>query len=75
MGGVGFIGFYFCECLFNEGNDVICLDNYFIGSKDNICYFLDNYNFELVCYDVIIFYYVEVDEIYNLVCLVFFFYY
>lgn len=67
-GGAGFIGSHLCERLLNEGNDVICLDNYFTGSKDNIRHLLDNHNFELVRHDVTTPYYAEVDEIYNLAC-------
>lgn len=67
-GGAGFIGSHLCERLLNEGNDVICLDNYFTGSKDNVRHLLDNHNFELVRHDVTTPYYAEVDEIYNLAC-------
>ena len=67
-GGAGFIGSHLCERLLNDGNDVICLDNYFTGSKDNIRHLLDNHNFELVRHDVTTPYYAEVDEIYNLAC-------
>ncbi len=67
-GGAGFIGSHLCERLLNEGNDVICLDNYFTGSKDNVRHLLDNHNFELVRHDVVDHYAAEVDEIYNLAC-------
>lgn len=67
-GGAGFIGSHLCERLLREGNDVICLDNYFTGSKDNIRHLLDNDHFELVRHDVINPYHAEVDEIYNLAC-------
>lgn len=67
-GGAGFIGSHLCERLLSEGSDVICLDNYFTGSKDNIRHLLDNHNFELVRHDVTTPYYAEVDEIYNLAC-------
>ena len=67
-GGAGFIGSHLCERLLNEGKDVICLDNYFTGSKKNIAHLLDNPYFELVRHDVISPYYAEVDEIYNLAC-------
>lgn len=67
-GGAGFIGSHLCERLLCAGNDVICLDNYFTGSKDNVRHLLDNHNFELVRHDVIEPYYAEVDEIYNLAC-------
>ncbi len=67
-GGAGFIGSHLCERLLNEGNDVICLDNYFTGSKKNVAHLLDNPYFELVRHDVISPYFAEVDEIYNLAC-------
>lgn len=67
-GGAGFIGSHLCERLLNEGNDVICLDNYFTGSKDNVRHLLGNPNFELVRHDVTEPFYAEVDEIYNLAC-------
>ena len=51
-GGAGFIGSHLCERLLNEGNDVICLDNFFTGSKDNIRHLLDNNRFELVRHDI-----------------------
>ena len=62
-GGAGFIGSHLCERLLAEGNDVICLDNYFTGSKDNIRHLLDDHNFELVRHDVTTPYHAEVDEI------------
>ncbi|WP_421920070.1 UDP-glucuronic acid decarboxylase family protein [Marinifilum sp.] len=67
-GGAGFIGSHLCERLLNEGNDVICLDNYFTGAKANIAHLLDNPYFELVRHDVTSSYFAEVDEIYNLAC-------
>jgi UDP-glucuronate decarboxylase len=67
-GGAGFIGSHLCERLLNEGNDVIALDNYFTGNKDNIRHLLSNDHFELVRHDVITPYHAEVDEIYNLAC-------
>lgn len=67
-GGAGFIGSQLCERLLNEGNDVICLDNYFTGTKNNIVHLLSNPYFELVRHDVTTPYYAEVDEIYNLAC-------
>jgi len=67
-GGAGFIGSHLCERLLKEGNDVICLDNYFTGSKKNIAHLLDNPYFELVRHDVTAPYFAEVDEIYNLAC-------
>lgn len=67
-GGAGFIGSHLCERLLNEGNEVICLDNYFTGSKENVIHLLDNPYFELVRHDVTEPYMAEVDEIYNLAC-------
>jgi len=67
-GGAGFIGSHLCERLLNEGNDVICIDNYFTGSKNNIVHLLSNPYFELVRHDITTPYYAEVDEIYNLAC-------
>lgn len=67
-GGAGFLGSHLCERLLNDGNDVICLDNYFTGSKNNVRHLLDNHNFELVRHDVTTPYFAEVDEIYNLAC-------
>lgn len=67
-GGAGFVGSHLCERLLNEGNEVICLDNYFTGSKKNIEQLMDNHYFELVRHDVINPYMIEVDEIYNLAC-------
>jgi len=67
-GGAGFLGSHLCERLLKEGNEVICLDNYFTGSKQNIVEFLDNPYFEMVRHDVTEPYYAEVDEIYNLAC-------
>ncbi|HOY40021.1 MAG: SDR family oxidoreductase [Bacteroidales bacterium] len=67
-GGAGFIGSHLCEKLLNEGNEVICLDNFFTGSKSNIVHLLGNKYFELVRHDVTMPYFIEVDEIYNLAC-------
>ena len=67
-GGAGFIGSHLSERLLNEGNEVICLDNFFTGSKANIVHLLDNPYFELVRHDVTMPYFIEVDEIYNLAC-------
>ena len=67
-GGAGFLGSHLCNRLLNEGNEVICLDNYFTGSKSNVYHLLSNPNFELVRHDVTIPYFIEVDEIYNLAC-------
>ena len=67
-GGAGFIGSHLCERLVEEGNDVICLDNYFTGSKQNIRHLMDYHNFEFVRHDVVFPYFAEVDEVYNLAC-------
>ncbi len=67
-GGAGFLGSHLCERLLAEGHDVICLDNFFTGTKDNIAHLLDNPYFELMRHDVTFPLYVEVDEIYNLAC-------
>jgi UDP-glucuronate decarboxylase len=67
-GGAGFVGSHLCERLLNQENDVICLDNYFTGTKDNIKHLLDNPHFELMRHDVTLPLYIEVDEIYNLAC-------
>jgi len=67
-GGAGFIGSHLCERLLARNNDVLCIDNYFTGSKDNIAHLLQNPNFELTRHDVTFPLYVETDEIYNLAC-------
>jgi len=67
-GGAGFIGSHLCEKLLSPGNEVICLDNYFTGSKMNILHLLDNHYFEVIRHDVTIPLFVETDEIYNLAC-------
>lgn len=67
-GGAGFIGSHLCERLLAEGNDVLCVDNFFTGTKDNITPFLPNPHFEFMRHDVCFPLYVEVDEIYNLAC-------
>jgi UDP-glucuronate decarboxylase len=67
-GGAGFIGSHLCERLLNEGNEVICLDNYFTGSKQNVVHLLNNPYFELIRHDVTEPFFIEVDEIYNLAC-------
>ena len=67
-GGAGFIGSHLCERLLSDGNDVICLDNFFTGSKDNIRHLLDDNHFELVRHDITKEYFAEVDQIYNLAC-------
>lgn len=67
-GGAGFVGSHLAKRLLNEGNEVICLDNYFTGNKNNIIQLLDNPHFEMVRHDITESYYAEVDEIYNLAC-------
>jgi len=67
-GGSGFIGSHLCERLLNEGHDVLCLDNLFTGSRDNIIHLMDNHRFELVRHDIIEPILLEVDQIYNLAC-------
>ena len=67
-GGAGFIVSHLCTRLVNEGHDVICLDNFFTGSKDNIKHLMGNHHFEVVRHDVTYPYSAEVDEIYNLAC-------
>ena len=67
-GGAGFIGSHLCERLLNMGHEVLCLDNFFTGSKQNILHLLENPYFELIRHDITQTYYAEVDEIYNLAC-------
>lgn len=67
-GGAGFLGSHLCERLLADGADVLCVDNYFTGTKDNIAHLLDNPRFELLRHDVTFPLYVEVDQIYNLAC-------
>jgi UDP-glucuronate decarboxylase len=67
-GGAGFIGSHLCERLLKDGQDILCLDNFFTGTKDNIAHLLDDPHFELMRHDVTFPLYVEVDEIYNLAC-------
>lgn len=67
-GGAGFLGSHLCERLLNEGNYVICMDNLFTGSKDNIEHLMRNSDFEFICHDVTEPIYVDVDRIYNLAC-------
>ena len=67
-GGAGFLGSYLCERLLTQGADILCVDNFFTGSKNNIEHLLDQKNFDLIRHDVTFPLYVEVDEIYNLAC-------
>lgn len=67
-GGAGFLGSHLCERLLNEGHEVICLDNFFTGRKENIKHLLDDYRFELIRHDITEPIFLEVDQIYNLAC-------
>lgn len=67
-GGAGFLGSHLCERLLDQGHDVLCVDNYFTGRKDNIAHLLSNPHFEAMRHDITFPLYVEVDEIYNLAC-------
>jgi UDP-glucuronate decarboxylase len=67
-GGAGFLGSHLCQRLIDEGNEVLCLDNFFTGRRANVAHLLDNARFELMRHDVTFPLYVEVDEIYNLAC-------
>lgn len=67
-GGAGFIGSHLCEKLLESGNEVICMDNYFTGSKENIFHLMDNKRFELIRHDVTLPIFLEVDQIYNMAC-------
>ena len=67
-GGAGFVGSHLCERLLNEGNEILCLDNYFTGAKNNINKLRSSPNFEMIRHDITEPYYAEVDEIYNLAC-------
>ena len=67
-GGAGFLGSHLCERLLQEGHEVLCIDNFFTGAKDNILHLMDNHHFEFQRHDITFPLYVEVDEIYNLAC-------
>jgi len=67
-GGAGFLGSHLCERLVEEGHDVICLDNFFTGTKQNIAHLLGRANFEVIRHDLVQPIFLEVDEIYNLAC-------
>ncbi len=67
-GGAGFLGSHLCERLLNDGHDVLCIDNFYSGTKDNIEHLVENPHFEIIRHDVTLPLYVEVDEIYNLAC-------
>jgi len=67
-GGAGFLGSHLCEKLLNSGNEVVCLDNFFTGHKQNIIHLMNNPYFEVIRHDVTMPFFIEVDEIYNLAC-------
>jgi len=67
-GGAGFLGSHLCDRLVSDGHDVLCVDNYFTGTRDNIVHLLDHPHFELMRHDITFPLYLEVDEIYNLAC-------
>ena len=67
-GGAGFLGSHLCDRLFEQGNDILCLDNFITGSKKNIIHLLGKHHFELIRHDIIHPIFLEVDEIYNLAC-------
>ena len=67
-GGAGFLGSHLCERLLDDGHEVLCADNYFTGSKENVGHLLDSQRFEILRHDITFPLYVEVDEIYNLAC-------
>ena len=67
-GGAGFLGSHLCDRLINKGNEILCLDNFFTGSKDNIIHLLSNPRFELIRHDIINPIFIEVDQIFNLAC-------
>lgn len=67
-GGAGFIGSHMCQNLLEQGHEVICVDNFYTGRKQNIDHLFDNRNFEVIRHDICFPLYIEVDEIYNLAC-------
>ncbi len=67
-GGAGFLGSHLCEKLLNQGHEVVCMDNYFTGQKQNVVHLLKNPYFELIRHDVTMPFFIEVDEIFNLAC-------
>ncbi|MEI6627596.1 MAG: UDP-glucuronic acid decarboxylase family protein [bacterium] len=67
-GGAGFVGSHLCKRLLNDGHEVICLDNFFTGSKDNIAYLLSNPKFTMLCHDVVVPIELGVEQIFNLAC-------
>ena len=67
-GGAGFLGSHLCDRLIDRGDEVICLDNFFTGRKENIAHLVDHSNFELIRHDIVRPIHVECDQIYNLAC-------
>jgi len=67
-GGAGFLGSHLCERLLDRGYDVLCIDNFFTGVRDNILHLMDNHRFELIRHDVTFPLYIEVDQIFNMAC-------
>lgn len=67
-GGAGFLGSHLCETLLDQGNEVICLDNFYSGSKKNVAHLINNPGFEIIRHDVTFPLYIEIDQIYNLAC-------
>ncbi len=67
-GGAGFIGSFLCEKLLEQGHEVICLDNFFTGSKRNVMHLMDNHRFELIRHDITLPIYLEIDQIYHFAC-------
>lgn len=67
-GGAGFLGSHLCDRLIEQGNEILCLDNFFTGSKENVIHLMTNSHFELIRHDIINPIFLEVDEIYNLAC-------
>ena len=67
-GGAGFLGSHLCDRLIRDGHDVVCLDNFFTGSKANIAHLIGHPRFEMIRHDVTFPLYIEVDQIYNLAC-------
>src|SRR5688572_32233774 len=67
-GGAGFLGSHLCERLLSRGDEVICVDNYFTGSRDNVGHLLKHPHFEVIRHDICFPLYLEVDEIFNLAC-------
>lgn len=67
-GGAGFLGSHLCERLLQEGNEVLCVDNFYTGSRDNLSSFIDHPHFEVLCHDICLPLHVRVDEIYNFAC-------